>query len=75
MCILSIKVPVRKKSGNLLYAPRISQHTHKFLINVSLLFSTDQADLVLFIDFFPLVRLPSNSPTLLRRKTENRFFC
>ena len=25
MCLLSIKVPIRKKSGNLLYAPRISE--------------------------------------------------
>ena len=24
MCVLSIKVPIRKKSGNLSYAPRIS---------------------------------------------------
>ena len=23
MCVLSIKVPIRKKSGNLLYAPRV----------------------------------------------------
>ena len=25
MCVLSIKVPIRKKYGNLLYAPRISE--------------------------------------------------
>ena len=24
MCVLSIKVPIRKKSGNLSYAPRVS---------------------------------------------------
>ena len=26
MCVLSIKVPIRKKSGNLLYAPRICKN-------------------------------------------------
>ena len=28
MCILSIKVPIRKKSGNLFYDPRTHIHTH-----------------------------------------------
>ena len=27
MCVLSIKVPIRKKSGNVSYAPRISEST------------------------------------------------
>ena len=33
MCVLSIKVPIRKKSGNLSYAPRIYIHTHLKLFN------------------------------------------
>ena len=27
MCVLTIKVPIRKKSGNLSYAPRIYYHS------------------------------------------------
>ena len=38
MCVLSINVPIRKKSGNLSYAPRIYiyiyTHTHKRILNM-----------------------------------------
>ena len=30
MCVLSIKVPIRKKSGNLSYAPRIYIYIYRY---------------------------------------------
>ena len=35
MCILSIKVLIRKKSGNLFNDPRISKYFHVILVNIS----------------------------------------
>ena len=31
MCVLSIKVPIRKKSGNLLYAPRVCVYIYIYI--------------------------------------------
>ena len=33
MCVLSIKVLIRKKSGNLSYAPRREEYLKPFIIN------------------------------------------
>ena len=69
MCVLSIKMPIRKKSGNLSYAPRISNVIFtRFMyprVGFFILFFSVKTELkyVLFALFFNAIAGPIRTST------------